>query len=161
MRAWIVALALGCAGCAAFPNEVRIQIPQWMRGQPAAEPAPAASGAQGASSATAPGPVVMGVGGALPSGSLSSVYARWTSETPARFPAGTSAASVQSTLTREGFACIAQGAAGVRGPQAVSCERLNPIERGCEDVFVVTLREPSAGAGDVRRRCPVGVTPPL
>jgi len=41
-----------------------------------------------------------------------------------------------------------------------SCERLQPIGSGCEDVFVIVARPISGASGDVRRRCPIGQAPP-
>lgn len=167
MRVMIVALALLTAGCAALPPEVRIRFPDWMRGQgvtraaDTAATAPAAATPQtGATTPSGAGPAVPSTtmagsqGFAYPTGSFASVHQAFSAQVAQRFGGGQNQATVTSALRAEGFAC----APGSSGAQV--CERLQPIGQGCEDVFVVTAPSAGGGIGDVRRRCPLGVSGP-
>lgn len=178
MRVMILALAFAAAGCAALPQEVRIRVPDWMRGQGESRPADASGSAStgpaqanpqtsaapppasaAPSSATPPSTASSSAaagaqGFSYPTGAFASVHQAFTAQVPQRFGAGQSQASIIAALRNEGYACAP--AAG--GGQV--CERLRPIGQGCEDVFVVTAPAGGGGIGDVRRRCPVGVTAP-
>lgn len=183
MRVMIVALALLTAGCAALPPEVRIRFPDWMRGQGVSRPADTAATAPAATppaattpAATAPAsaaapatppstpastpvsapatPATGARGFAYPTGAFASVHQAFTAQVPQRFGPGQSQASILTALRGEGYAC-APGAAG-----AQVCERFQPIGQGCEDVFVVTAASSGGAVGDVRRRCPLGVSAP-
>lgn len=193
MRVMILALAFAAAGCAALPQEVRIRVPDWMRGQGESRPADASGSASAGpvqanpqtsaapppasaapssaapSSATPPSTTSPSTtspsttsssaaagaqGFSYPTGAFASVHQAFTAQVPQRFGAGQSQASIIAALRNEGYACApAAGGAQV-------CERLRPIGQGCEDVFVVTAPAGGGGIGDVRRRCPVGVTAP-
>lgn len=177
MRVVILALAFAAAGCAALPPEVRIRVPDWMRGQgetrsadaseiapagPAqanpstsAAPPPSATPTSGAPSATPPSSGAAAMHGfTYPTGGFAAVHQAFTAQVPQRFGSGQSQASIIAALRNEGYACAPE-AGGVQ-----VCERLRPIGQGCEDVFVVSAPAGGGGIGDVRRRCPVGVTAP-
>jgi len=179
----ILAFAFLAAGCAALPQEVRIRVPDWMRGQGESRPADASGSASAgpaqanpqtsaappptsaAPSSTAPSSATSPTTGSssaaagaqgfsYPTGAFASVHQAFTAQVPQRFGPGQSQASIIAALRNEGYACApAAGGAQV-------CERLRPIGQGCEDVFVVTAPAGGGGIGDVRRRCPVGVTAP-
>jgi hypothetical protein len=149
MRWAIVALALFAAGCAALPEEVRIRFPDWMRGQgfdgQAAQTQPAAAQPPAATPAAPAGLV-------FPTGEFPSVYAAFTAQVPGRYPATATQATVVADLTAQGFSCTADSA------RVQTCERLQPIAGGCQDVFIVTAPVAGGAAGDVRRRCPLGTS---
>jgi hypothetical protein len=153
MRWAIIALALLTAGCAAFPEEVRFRVPEWLRGQgfsrtqtPAQTPTTTTPASTPASASVA--------ALSLPMGDFAAVHTAFSADVARRYPANMGQNAVVSDAQGQGFRCSPDG----MGQQV--CERLQPIGAGCEDVFVVTARSAGGGSGDVRRRCPIGQVAP-
>jgi hypothetical protein len=158
MRWAAIALALLVTGCTSFPESVTIKIPHWMRGQGIDGQQTQASQTAGPATTTAPAPMVRPTSAGalvLPTGSFADVYTGFSQVIAARYRAGVTANEIRTDLVAQGFTCSPQAEA------QLSCERVQPLNGACSDVFIVTQSAgTSTAVADVRRRCPVGVSPP-